>query len=54
LLRQVYPTLVPVVGGDDAGMDGAIGTADGAYPLVCTTSPDVLENFRKNITTYLV
>jgi hypothetical protein len=31
LLNQAYPALAPVVGGDDAGMDGAIGTSDGPH-----------------------
>ena len=29
LLRTVHPTLVPIRGGDDAGMDGAIADAGG-------------------------
>ena len=28
LLRKIYPTLVPIRGGDDAGMDGAIAELD--------------------------
>lgn len=53
LLRDVYPSLTPVVGGNDAGMDGAIGTAEGAFPLICTTSGRVIENVRKNAKAYL-
>ena len=53
LLGQPYPNLAPVVGGSDDGMDAAFGTEDGAFPLVCTTRPDVIGNFRKNVTTYL-
>ena len=29
LLREIYPTLVPIRGGADAGMDGAIADALG-------------------------
>ena len=32
LLRDAYATLVPIVGGDDAGLDGAIGTPEGPLP----------------------
>src|SRR5687768_15516109 len=32
LLRDTYPALVPMAAVDDAGMDGAIGTADGPFP----------------------
>lgn len=54
LLRDAYPTLVPMVGGDDAGFDGAIGTPEGPYPLCCTVDKaGPLGNFRKNISTYL-
>lgn len=44
LLRDTYPALAPLVGGNDAGMDGAIGTAEGAYPLITTTEDDVIGN----------
>jgi len=50
LLREAYPTLAPLVGGDDAGMDGAIGYKSGAFPLVCTTSPDVIRNLTTSLT----
>jgi hypothetical protein len=53
LLQQVYPTLSPVVGGKDGGFDGAVGTEDGSYPLICTVSPDLAANVRKNLETYL-
>lgn len=53
LLREAYPSLTPVVGGDDAGMDGAIGTADGPYPLICTVGRDAIGNLRRNLTMYL-
>jgi len=50
LLREAYPTLTPLVGGDDAGMDGAIGSKDGAFPLLCTTSPNVIGNLKTSLT----
>src|SRR5258706_13625547 len=53
LLGEAYTTFAPVPGGDDAGMDGAVGTHAGPYPLICTTSPRVLENFRENLATFL-
>jgi len=53
LLGDAYPNLAPVVGRSDSGIDGAFGTADGAFPLVCTVREDVIGNFRKNIQTYL-
>lgn len=53
LLGDAFPNLAPVVGGSDSGMDGAFGTADGAFPLVCTVQEDVIGNFRDNIQTYL-
>jgi hypothetical protein len=51
LLGDVYPNLSPVVGGSDAGMDGALGTHEGMFPLICTVRLDVIGNFRKNIET---
>ena len=53
LLGDAYRNLAPVVGGSDSGMDGAFGTAEGAFPLVCTVREDVIGNFRANIQTYL-
>jgi hypothetical protein len=53
LIGKAHPNLVPMPGGDDAGMDGAFGTPDGPFPLVCTVQSDVLGNFRKNMSTYL-
>jgi hypothetical protein len=53
LLGKALPNLAPMPGGDDAGMDGAFGTPDGSFPLVCTIKPDVLGNFRDNVSTYL-
>lgn len=54
ILRQDFPTLVPIRGGSDAGMDGAIADEKGiAYPLISTTSTNVLGNLSKNIQSYL-
>jgi len=54
VLREIYPGLVPIRGGSDAGMDGAIGDAEGvAYPLVSTTQHDVIRNLSKSLTSYL-
>jgi hypothetical protein len=54
LLRQDFRTLVPVRGGGDSGMDGAIADGEGpAFPLVCTTSDRVLDNLTRSLTSYL-
>ena len=55
LLRRVYPGLVPVSGGGDAGMDGVISEPTGGppVPLVCTTARDVIGNLTKNLESYL-
>lgn len=52
LLRSVYPGLVPVRGGTDSGMDGAIPDLEGdgeAFPLICTTEERVDRNVRKSL-----
>ena len=52
-LRREYPTLVPIRGGSDAGMDGAIADGEGtAYPLVTTTGTDVIGNLHRNLEAY--
>lgn len=53
LIGKVHPNLAPTPGGNDAGLDGAFGTSDGPFPLVCTVQDDVIGNFRANISTYL-
>ncbi len=54
LLRKNHPGLVPISGGSDAGMDGAISDAEGvAFPLVATTQEDVIGNLTKNLNSYL-
>jgi hypothetical protein len=54
LLRTEHPSLVPVRGGSDSGMDGAIADGEGpAFPLVCTTSSDVIGNLTESLESYL-
>ena len=54
VLRDEWPSLVPVPGGDDAGVDGLIATPDEpTISLVCTTSRGgALNNLRKNLTSH--
>ena len=50
LLRQVYPSLAPREGGDDAGLDGLIAAEDkSSMQLICTTGQDVLGNLSGSI-----
>lgn len=54
LLRSIYPGLVPVRGGSDAGMDGAV--ADGSeppLPLICTTGDQLTRNLRGSLRSYV-
>ena len=54
ILRTDFPTLVPIRGGSDAGMDGAVADGKGlTFPLICTTSKDVIGNLTKNLKSYL-
>ena len=54
LLRDAYPSLTPVPGGQDAGMDGAIGDGEGEpFPLVVTTGEDVIGNLTESLESYL-
>ncbi len=54
LLRDTFPGLVPVPGGSDAGMDGAIGDGQGEpFPLVCTTAKDVIGNLTRSLESYV-
>ena len=54
ILRAIYPGLVPIRGGSDAGMDGAISDTEGvAFPLIATTQEDVIGNLTKNLNSYL-
>ncbi|HEX9734895.1 MAG TPA: ATP-binding protein [Thermoanaerobaculia bacterium] len=53
LLRKVYPSLVWIRGGSDAGMDGAIADGDAeAYPLVVTTERDFTRNLKRSLASY--
>ena len=54
LLRDVHPGLVPIRGGDDGGMDGAIAAARGGVPmpLVVTTAGSVISNLTGNLESY--
>lgn len=49
LLRQEWPNLLPVPGGDDAGVDGAWGDERGHGVLIATTAKDVIGNVTKNL-----
>ena len=55
LLREEYPGLVPVRGGADGGMDGAVADPRGGapVPLVATTAKSVIGNVTKNLKSYL-
>jgi hypothetical protein len=54
LLRNKYPTLVPIRGGSDAGMDGAIANGKGtAYPLITTTAKEVIRNLTGSLNSYI-
>jgi len=54
LLRDTFPSLVPVRGGKDSGMDGAIADGEGEpYPLVVTTAKDVRRNLKKSLDSWL-
>jgi hypothetical protein len=54
LLRDTFPGLVPISGGGDAGMDGAIADGRGeAFSLVCTTAKNVIGNLSTNLDSYL-
>src|SRR5687768_3762079 len=54
LLRSIYPSLAPVPGGSDDGMDGTIAsTATSPIALVATTSKkEALGNLRRNLGQY--
>jgi len=50
LLMEVFPTLAPMLGGDDEGMDGAIANVDGdPTPIIATTDKNVLRNLRGSL-----
>lgn len=51
LLKKEMPTLVPIRGGTDGGMDGATA-ADGSF-LIATTGADVIRNLTSSLKSYL-
>lgn len=54
ILRTIYPALVPIRGGSDAGMDGAIADGLGEpFPLVTTTGSNVIGNVTRNLQKYI-
>lgn len=54
LLREAYPGIVPIPGGGDGGMDGAISTGTGSpLPLIATTAERVSGNLKRNLGSYL-
>lgn len=54
LLRDVFPGLTPIRGGDDAGMDGAIPSSEGPpLPLITTTAQRVIRNLTRNLERYI-
>ncbi len=54
LLMDAYPSLVPVYGGGDGGMDGAIADGEGeTFPLIVTTAHDVIGNLTRNLNSLL-
>ncbi len=54
LLREYYPTLRPVEGGGDAGMDGVGELPDGErFFLVSTVSKDARGNLDRNVKSHL-
>lgn len=45
LLLERFPTLVPMSGGNDGGVDGEIADGEGEpFPLICTTQERVIDN----------
>ena len=55
LLRDTYPGLVPMCGGNDAGMDGAIADGENEpFPLVSTTQKDVIGNLTNSLNSYIL
>jgi len=54
LLKVYHPTIVPIRGGCDRGMDGAISNGKGLpYPLVSTTQENVIGNLTKSLKSYV-
>ena len=54
LLREVYPSLYPVEGGNDAGMDGVGELPDGTpFFLVATVQDDARGNLDRNVKSHI-
>ena len=54
LLREVYPSLHPVEGGNDAGMDGVGELPDGTpFFLVATVQRDARDNLDRNVKSHI-
>ncbi len=54
LLQDAYPGLIPIPGGSDAGMDGAIADGESEpYPLVVTTAKNVIGNLAMSLDSYV-
>ncbi|MYA61887.1 MAG: hypothetical protein F4X94_04870, partial [Dehalococcoidia bacterium] len=54
LLREHYPSLRPVEGGNDAGMDGLGELSDGTpFFLVATVEKDGRANLERNVRSYI-
>jgi hypothetical protein len=54
LLRPDFPGLVPVPGGSDFGIDGAVPDGEGEpFPLVCTTAEDVIGNLTRSLMSFI-
>ncbi len=54
LLRAEWPTLIPVPGGDDAGLDGVWTNNEGTGSLIATTATNVIGNVTRNLKQRLV
>jgi hypothetical protein len=52
LLRSAWPTLVPVPGGSDSGVDGTAGLPNGPI-LISTTQAAVIANLRRSLKSYV-
>src|SRR3990167_11449417 len=53
LLRKLYPTLVPISGGNDSGRDGSISYNGLQIFLVCTVSKPVITNVKNSLGSYI-
>ena len=52
--RNGFPGAVPIRGGSDAGMDGAVADGkDEPFPIIVTTSPKVIDNLTRSLDRYV-